>query len=408
MASPKVKLTPLSKLFSDLKAELKSVSGESRVSVENSVNRILSKDIFAKYDNPPFDNSAIDGFAINEGSGSTSKNFSLLKGLLRPGFRSNIVLKRNEGIKILTGAPIPSGTTRIIFKENTKEHDQKIHFVQDDDKETNIRLKGEDFKKGDLLFKKNNQIRITDLAALIGSGNSSISIVKPLKVGLITTGNELNRNIKRQSKSVIFDTNSVPLKTLIENWGHSIVDIGSVGDNIELLRKKFFDNLGWVDVFVTTGGVSTGQEDFVSQLLNSEGQLINWRIAIKPGRPFICAKLGAKYVFGLPGNPVAAFICALIILRPSLGRVGGEKAWFKPFSFKAKANFKKYKRPGRTEFLRANLNREDGFVSIFPLEGSSRLSSLSWSNGIVELSEQEQNIEIGDLVDFIPYGSFFQ
>ena len=122
------------------------------------------------------------------------------------------------------------------------------------------------------------------------------------------------------------------------------------------MRKKFFDNLGWVDVFVTTGGVSTGQEDFVSQLLNSEGQLINWRIAIKPGRPFICAKLGSKYVFGLPGNPVAAFICALIILRPSLGRVGGEKDWFKPFSFKAKANFKKYKRPGRTEFLRANLN----------------------------------------------------
>ena len=99
----------------------------------------------------------------------------------------------------------------------------------------------------------------------------------------------------------------------------------------------------------------------------SEAQLINWRIAIKPGRPFICAKLGAKYVFGLPGNPVAAFICALIILRPSLGRLGGEKDWFKPFSFKANANFKKYKRAGRTEFLRANLNREDGVVSIFHL-----------------------------------------
>ena len=165
--------------------------------------------------------------------------------------------------------------------------------------------------------------------------------------------------------------------------------------------------MGRVDVFVTTGGVSTGQEDFVSQLLISDGQLINWRIAIKPGRPFICAKLRAKYVFGLPGNPVAAFICALIILRPSLGRVGGEKAWFKPFYFKAKASFKKYKRPGRTEFLRANLNREDGCVSIFPLEGSGRLSSLSWSNGIVELSEKEQNIKMGDLVDFIPYGSFF-
>ena len=408
MTSPKVKLTPLSELFTNLKAELKAVSRESQVSVDNSINRILSKDIFAKYDNPPFDNSAIDGFAINQSPNSTNKNFSLLEGLLRPGFKSNITLKRNEGIKILTGAPIPLGTTRIIFKENTKEHGQNVHFAQDDDRETNIRLKGEDFKKGDLLFKKGNQIRIADLASLIGSGNESISVVKPLKVGLIATGNELNPNIKRQSQNFIFDTNSTPLKTLLQNWGHSVVNIGSVGDNIELLKKKFFDNLKKVDVLVTTGGVSTGQEDFVSQLINSEGQLINWRIAIKPGRPFICAKLGAKYVFGLPGNPVAAFICALIILRPSLGRIGGEKTWFKPFSFQTKANFKKYKRSGRTEFLRANLNKEDGFVSIFPFEGSGRLSSLSWSNGIVELSEKEQNIEKGDLVNFTPYESFFQ
>ena len=120
MASPKVKLTSLSKLFFNLKAELKPVSGESRVSVENSINRILSKDIFAKYDNPPFDNSAIDGFAINEESGTTGKNFTLLEGLLRPGSRSRIKLKINEGIKILTGAPIPAGTTRIIFKKIQK------------------------------------------------------------------------------------------------------------------------------------------------------------------------------------------------------------------------------------------------------------------------------------------------
>ncbi|MAK09745.1 MAG: hypothetical protein CML36_04630 [Rhodobacteraceae bacterium] len=407
MTSPKVKLTPLLKLFSDLKSELKPVSGRSRVSVNSSVNRIFSKDIFAKYDNPPFDNSAIDGFAINEETRSISRDFFLLEGLLRPGSSSNVVLKKNEGIRILTGAPIPCGTTRIIFKENTKELDQKIHFVQDDYKESNIRLKGEDFKKGDLLFKKGNQIRITDLPLLIGSGNSSVSIFKPLKVGLITTGNELNPNIKKQSESFILDTNSVPLKTLLGYWGYSIINIGGVGDDLELLRKKIFDNLERVDVLVTTGGVSTGQEDFVSQLLKREAQLINWRIAIKPGRPFICAKLGTKYIFGLPGNPVAAFICALIVLRPSLGRIGGEKAWFKPLSIKTKANFNKYKRPGRTEFLRANFNSENGFVSIYPFEGSGRVSSLSWSNGIVELPEREQNIKMGDLVDFIPYESFF-
>ena len=135
MSSQNFQLTSLSKLFLDLKAELKAVSGETRVSVDNCVNRILSKDIFAKNDNPPFDNSAIDGFAINQQSRSASKNITLLKGILRPGFRSSVKLKINEGIKILTGAPIPAGTTRIIFKENAKEHNQKIHFVQDDDVE---------------------------------------------------------------------------------------------------------------------------------------------------------------------------------------------------------------------------------------------------------------------------------
>ncbi len=407
MSSPKYKLTSLRKLFSNLKAELKAVSGESRVSVENCVNGILAKDIFAKYDNPPFDNSAIDGFAVNEDLKASSRDFFLLDGLVKPGFKSQLILRKNEGVEILTGAPVPVGATRIIFKENTKKEGERVSFVQDDKKENNIRKRGEDFKKGELLFKRGNRIAITDLAALIGSGNSSLSIVKPLKIGIITTGNELSPTLERKSRSAIFDTNSVPLKTLLKNWGHSVYEIGSVGDNLDLLRKKIFENLENVNVFVTTGGVSTGQEDFVSQFLNSEGNVIDWRIAIKPGRPFICAKLGTKYVFGLPGNPVAAFICALIILRPSLGRIGGEGAWFKPFSFKARANFKKHKRPGRTEFLRAKLNEEDGFASIYPFEGSGRLSSLSWSNGIIKFNESEQKIEKGDLVDFIPYGSFF-
>ena len=407
MSSPNFQLTSLGKLFLNLKAKLKAVSVETSVNVDNCVNRILSKDIFAKYDNPPFDNSAIDGFALNEDTEATIDSFSLLEGLVKPGCKATATLQKNEGIKILTGAPLPSGTTRIIFKENTKEKDQKIYFVQKDVKENNIRLQGEDFKKGDLLFKKGDQIRITDLAALIGSGNSSVPIVKPLKVGLITTGNELKSSIKRQSSSFIFDTNFVPLKTVLKSWGHSVVSIGSVGDNLDLLRDKIHDNLERVDVFVTTGGVSTGKEDFVAQFLNREAQVINWRIAIKPGRPFICAKLGNKYVFGLPGNPVAAFICALIILRPSLGRIGGEKTWFEPLSFKTKANFVKHKRSGRSEFLRANLNQEDGFVSIYPFEGSGRLSSLFWSNGIIKLNDSKQNIEKGDLIDFIPYQSFF-
>ena len=168
MSSPKFKLTPLGKLFSNLKADLKAVTDESRVNVENSVNGILAKDVFAKYDNPPFDNSAIDGFALNEDFKANSRDFHLLDGLVKPGLESKLILKKNEGVKILTGAPVPVGATRIIFKENTKEDGEKVYFVQDDYRENNIRKRGEDFKKGDRLFEKGHRIRISDLAILIG------------------------------------------------------------------------------------------------------------------------------------------------------------------------------------------------------------------------------------------------
>ena len=204
MSSPKIKLTSLSTLFSNLQCELSPINGESRVGVDNCVNRILARDVFAKYDNPPFDNSAIDGYALNEDIVKTGKKFSLIEGLVRPGDVSDIVLKKNEGIKILTGAPIPKGTSRIIFKENTKQQDHKIYFDQDDVEENNIRLKGEDFKKGDLLFNEGTQIKITDLATLIGSGNSSVAVSRSLKVGLITTGNELSEKLEKQDrKSVV-------------------------------------------------------------------------------------------------------------------------------------------------------------------------------------------------------------
>ena len=170
---------------------------------------------------------------------------------------------------------------------------------------------------------------------------------------------------------------------------------------IFLTQKKF-------DLLITSGGVSRGKYDVVKSALQKVGlKILFERVAIKPGKPMAIAKYNKTLIFCLPGNPVAAFICALIILRPSLGKIGGEDTWFKPLSFKTKANFKKFKRAGRTEFLRARFNQKDGLVSIYPHEGSGRLSSMSWSNGLIQLSETEQCIKAGDLVNFIPYQSFF-
>lgn len=405
MSSPSFKLTSLEKLFSILRSELRAVAGERSISVKKAVNSVLSQDIYAKYDNPPFNNSAVDGFAIN-GNANNNKQFSLLPGLIKPGVDTNISLKAKESIEILTGAPIPHGTKRIIFKENTKKLNQTLSLITDFDDETNVRLKGEDFREGDLLLSKGSKIKLMDLPTLIASGNLTVPTVKPLRVGLLTTGNEIRSASKKKSSGWIFDSNFIPLETLIRAWGHYVIKLGSVNDNLKVLKETIFENLNRVDTIVSTGGVSTGEEDFVSKFLNKEGKVFNWRVAIKPGRPFICGKLKTKYIFGLPGNPVAAFICSIVILRPALGRIGGEKEWFKPLSFKAKANFKKNKKPGRTEFLRARYNQQDGNVTIYPYEGSGRLLSLSWSNGVVELPESSQKIEIGDNINFFPFDSF--
>jgi molybdopterin molybdotransferase len=198
------------------------------------------------------------------------------------------------------------------------------------------------------------------------------------------------------------------LLSLLQDWGFEAVDLGHVADSRDALRSRLDTAAGAVDAVLTSGGVSTGDEDHVSALLRAEGRIDSWRIAIKPGRPLALGLWPAGEallpIFGLPGNPVAAMVTALLFARPALGVMGGE-AWRQPQGYMVPAAFSKNKKPGRCEFLRARMN-SDGQAEVFRSEGSGRISGLSWADGLVELPDEACTISEGTLVRYIPYSSF--
>ena len=399
-------LIPLSRVIDKLKNVLIPIKKKGWSKIDASIAKILADDVFAKLDNPPFNNSAIDGYALKPEKIKGEQTFRVLKKTSTPGSPFKGVLKKKEAVRILTGAQVPEESDKIVFDEDVNIKEDKFSIKFKNNESSNIRLRGEDIKRGQLLFEKGYSISETDMPSLIASGNSLLATFDRLRVGLLKTGNEIKE--KKTSKSVgsILDSNGIPLAALFKRWGYKEVSLGNVNDDLAEIKKRLSQNLETVDVIVTTGGASAGKEDFISKLLLSEGEVYAWKIAIKPGRPIIFGRWNGKYIFGLPGNPVAAFVCALIFLRPSLGRVAGEINWFEPLSFKVISAFKKTKKVGRTEFLRARLEKNNT-VSVFPYEGSGRLTSLSWSNGLVKLEDKTSTIVIGDEVTFIPYSSFY-
>ena len=401
----KLKLTPLKKVIHKLERSLVPIKKEVFSNIDESVARVLTEDVVSKLDNPPFENSAIDGYAIKIDEGIPQQSFKILKGRSTPGKPFNGTIKTTEALRVLTGAKVPSGTNKIIFDEEVSVDGDILSLNLRNERSSNIRLKGEDIKKGQIIFNKGYSIKETDMPALIASGNSQLSTYSRLRVGLLKTGTEIEEKKLQVSKTSILDANGPPLTALFNKWGFEVVQLGNIKDNLEAIKDKLNKNLNNIDVIVTTGGASSGEEDFISKLLLSEGEVYAWKVAIKPGRPIIMGSWEGKHLFGLPGNPVAAFVCALIFLRPSLGRIAGEKSWFKPLSFKVGAAFEKSKKIGRTEFLRGRLE-ENNTVSVFPFEGSGRLTSLAWSNGLVRIEDNISNVEIGDKLNFIPYSCF--
>jgi len=313
------------------------------------------------------------------------------------------VVAPGKALRILTGAAIPDGVETVILEEDVSVADGQIAFRGPLKKGANARDAGEDVKAGDIALKAGRRLTPADLALLSAVGLAEVEVFTPLRVAVLSTGDELVEAGQEAGKGKIYDANRPMLLSMLEKFGFEGVDLGRIPDDRDTLRTALDKASARADVILTSGGASAGDEDHVSALLKEAGALQEWRIALKPGRPLALALWNGKPVFGLPGNPVAAMVCTLVFARPAMGLLAGE-GWAAPTGFDLPAAFEKRKKPGRREYLRARVR--DGQAEVFASEGSGRISGLSWAEGLVELEDGERDIRRGDLVRYIPYGSF--
>ena len=398
---------PVDTALEKLKNGLSILPEEKFIPSEKSLGFIISQPIYALISNPNFSNSAVDGYGFHCENLSDENRFTLLPKVAYAGADFVDIVPQNYAIRIMTGAKLPKGVNTVVLNEDVTLNNDQIFFRGKLEKGSNTRLAGEDVKKGDLLFNKGHRIKVQDLALLVAAGVKYISVYEPLKVGILSTGDEIldsSIDIKKLSEGMIFDCNRPLLSSLLSKWGCEIIDLGVEKDNYDKLKSKLNYASKKCDVLLTSGGASSGNADFLSQMIKDEGKLFEWRIAIKPGRPLSLGLWNKMPIFGLPGNPVAAFVCTLLFFYPSMSLMGGA-GWREPVKFQVPSNFIKKKRAGRKEYLRARINN-NGMIDVFKSEGSGRISGLSWSTGLVELSEEAMEINKGDRVNFIAYSSY--
>lgn len=397
---------PVDEALAKLRAALVPVTATERLPASRASGRVLAEAVAARRSNPPAANSAVDGYGFaHSATGDGVQRLPLVAGRAAAGQPYRDRVPEGAAIRILTGAILPEGVDTVVLEEDCATDGGTVAFDGPVKRGANTRCAGEDVAEGAEALPEGHLLRAPDLALLAALGIAEVTVRRPLRVAVLSTGDELIPDPSRPAAPhQIYDANRPMLLALAARWGHDPVDLGHVSDAPEAIAERLVDGAARADLILTSGGASAGDEDHVSTLLRERGQLSSWRIAMKPGRPLALAMWQGVPVMGLPGNPVAAFVCALIFARPALSLLSGA-GWAEPMGFTVPAAFSKRKKAGRREYLRARMDAE-GRAEVFASEGSGRISGLSWATGIVELPDGAADIVPGTPVRFMPYAGF--
>lgn len=396
--------TPVDEALEGLRARLHAVVGREDLPLGAALGRVLAADVVAKRSNPQLPNSAVDGYGFAFAAlGGGDQVLPLIEGRAAAGVPLGYAVPYGSAVRILTGAALPEGVDTVILEEDVNASASEIAFREGVKARANTRKAGEDVAAGDEILRAGQRLGPAELALAAAVGLGALPVYETLRVGVLSTGDELVEPGEAAGAGQIYDANRVMLLGLIAEMGFEPLDLGRVGDDRETLRQRMDEAAGKADVILTSGGASNGDEDHMSALLRAAGMMQEWRIAVKPGRPMALAMWAGTPVFGLPGNPVAALVCTLIFARPAMGVLAG-RGWDVPQGYMLPAAFEKRKKAGRREYLRARVR--EGHVEVFASEGSGRISGLSWADGLVELPDAALEIAHGDPVRFIPYVSF--
>ncbi|HKM87587.1 MAG TPA: gephyrin-like molybdotransferase Glp [Xanthobacteraceae bacterium] len=390
------------------------VSGRETVTLREAAGRVLAEDIVATVNVPPFDNSAVDGYAVRAADLCSEREMRLtIVDRVAAGHAAAHALKAGEAIRIFTGAPMPAGADTVFMQEDCRVEGGAVIVPPGLQRGANRRLAGEDMRAGAVALPAGCRLAVQHVALAAALGLAALGVHRRVRVALFSTGDEIVEPGSKLPRAALYDSNRYLLAGLFARFGVAVTDLGILADDPQKLAHAIGAAAADHDLVVTSGGVSTGEADHVRTAVESIGRIVFWRIAIKPGRPVAMGVIpgssrgdGAAFI-GLPGNPVAVFVTFVRLVRPLLLRLAG--ALPEPLiAMPARATFAYKKRKGRREYVRVALRRAaDGVIEAVKYEqdGAGVLTSLTQTDGLAELTEDVTNVEPGSTVGFLSYAS---
>lgn len=370
--------------------------GVTSVALQHAAGRLLATDIFAPLNVPPADNSAMDGYALHTDSAPRTPCVLPLSQRITAG-QQPAPLQPGTAARIFTGAEIPPGANAVIMQENCVERDGSVELKEPVRRGDNIRPRGQDIASGALVLAKGRRLTAADLGLLASLGLTEVAVTRPLKVAIVNTGDELVMPGNALAPGQIYNSNIFSLSALFAGWGCDVITVNTVEDKLPAVIDTLRHAAADADLVVSSGGVSVGEEDHVKAAVEALGELELWRIAIKPGKPMAFGRVAGVRFLGLPGNPVSAFITALLFGKPLIQSLRAEPV-APLLATTATARFAIDRPRRRREYLRARLTPEG--VSIHANQSSGVLTSVSWANALVVLPE-DTLISEGDAVNVL-------
>ena len=383
-----------------IKQFLAPVTEYETIKIQDAFHRTLSADVLSPMNVPPHNYSSMDGYAVRHADlhGTSSKLKKIGSSFAGHGFDGSVAA--GECVRIMTGALIPDGCDSVVMQEQAKVDGDIIEIGSGHKRGQNIRLVGEDIEQGAVVLARGQIIRPAEMGLLASLGFNEVSVYRKLKIAIFSTGDELIQPGMALSAGQIYDSNRYTLVGLLTELGVEIIDMGNIRDDKDAVRAALLKASSSADVIITSGGVSVGDADYIKELLDELGEVVFWKLAMKPGRPLAYGKVGSCHFFGLPGNPVAVMVTFLQFVRNALWELMGQHP--KPvFSFQAICTTPIKKAAGRTEFQRGILTQgEDGIwmVKTTGEQGSGILSSMSRANCFIVLPLEQGNVEKGSVV----------
>jgi molybdopterin molybdotransferase len=390
------------------------IGGSETVTLREAAGRVLAQNIVAPVNLPPFDNSAVDGYAVRAADLKDDGESRLtIVDRVAAGHAASHALEEGEAIRIFTGAPMPAGADTVFMQEDCRVDDRTVVVPPGLKGGSNRRLAGEDIRAGMVALPAGRRLAVQHIALAAALGLTTLEVRPRVRVALFSTGDEIVEPGTALSRSALYDSNRYLLAGLIERFGAEVTDLGILSDDPKELSRAIAAAAIDHDLVLTSGGVSTGEADHVRGVIDSIGRIVFWRLAIKPGRPVAMGVIrggnsgdGAAFV-GLPGNPVAVFVTFVRVVRPLLLRLAG--ALPDPLiALPTRAAFSYKKRKGRREYVRVALRAAaDGAIEAvkFEQDGAGVLTSLTETDGLAELTEDVTNVEPGATVGFLSYAS---